>query len=296
MAREIHSKTILNVKKNRDSWFLDDYTLNPYSACSFNCLYCYIRGSKYGHNMEDVVSVKVNAEELLIRALSAKSKKGKFGIIVLSSSTDPYLQLEKEYELTRKLLKIIHRYRFPVHIITKSDLILRDIDVLKGIDEEAILPQDLNNKGLGGVAISFSFSTIDDKLASIFEPAAPSPSQRLEVMQKLLVQGFKVGVSMMPLLPFLSDSRDSIEGMFQKFKEIGVHYVMPASLTLFGNGKFDSKTLYLNAIRKNFPELLNKTEKLFAKSFSVSREYEASLGKIFNEMGSKFNLPNRIIQ
>jgi len=89
MPHEIQVKSILNKTKRRDPWFLDDYTLNPYSGCSFNCLYCYIRGSKYGIHMEEKLSVKTNALELLEKALTLRSKKGQHGIIVLSSATDP---------------------------------------------------------------------------------------------------------------------------------------------------------------------------------------------------------------
>src|SRR5690606_17668411 len=134
MPREIEVKSVLNKTQRRDPWFLDDYTLNLYSSCSFNCLYCYIRGSKYGTNLEESLSVKANAIELLEKQLSGRAKKGEYGIIVLSSATDPYLQIEKRYELTRRALEVIARYKFPVHIITKSDLIERDFDLLHEID------------------------------------------------------------------------------------------------------------------------------------------------------------------
>jgi DNA repair photolyase len=113
-------KSILNKSKKRDPWFLDDYTINPYSGCSFNCLYCYIRGSKYGIHMEDKLTIKSNALELLDKKLATLAKKGKHGIIVLSSATDPYLQFEKEEKLTRQILELILKYRFPVHVITNQ--------------------------------------------------------------------------------------------------------------------------------------------------------------------------------
>src|SRR5256885_10043217 len=103
MPAEIQVKSILNKTKRRDSWFLDDYTINPYSGCAFNCLYCYIRGSKYGIHMEEKLAVKSNALEVLEKQLSNRAKKGQHGIIVLSSATDPYLQVEKEIQLTRKI-------------------------------------------------------------------------------------------------------------------------------------------------------------------------------------------------
>src|ERR1044071_9390705 len=169
MPLEIISKTILNKKKSPDEWFLDDYTLNPYSGCSFNCLYCYIRGSKYGIHMEEKLSVKTNAPELLEKQLQNLAKKNKYGVIVLASATDPYLQIEKDIGLTRKLLEIILKYRFPLHVITKSDLIVRDFDLLHEINRNAVLPANLHGKINYGVFITFSFSTITDPVAKIFE-------------------------------------------------------------------------------------------------------------------------------
>src|ERR1700741_3707404 len=101
MVQYIQAKTIINKTRRRDTWFLDDYTINPYSGCSFNCLYCYIRGSKYGVHMEEKLSVKSNAIEVLEKQLKNRAKKEQFGFIVLSSATDPYLQVEKETLLTR---------------------------------------------------------------------------------------------------------------------------------------------------------------------------------------------------
>jgi len=96
MINQIQVKSILNKHKRRDSWFLDDYSVNPYQGCSFNCVYCYIRGSKYGENMAKTLSVKTNAPELLEKQLSRRAKKEEYGIISLSSSTEAYLPIEEK--------------------------------------------------------------------------------------------------------------------------------------------------------------------------------------------------------
>jgi len=172
MAREIYVKSILNKHKKRDDWFSNDYSVNPYSGCSFNCIYCYIRGSKYGENMAKTLSVKLNAPEVLDKQLKRRAKKKEYGIIALSTSTEPYQTIEKETKLTRSLLEIILKYRLPVHILTKSTLVLRDLDLLEEIDEKAILPDDLKNRLNRGVIINFSISTLNEKLAKILEPGA----------------------------------------------------------------------------------------------------------------------------
>src|SRR5262245_17248646 len=96
-------KTILNKHKNRDSWFIDDYSVNPYEGCSCNCQYCYIRGSKYGENMEDGLYAKTNAVEILDKQLSLREKKGEYGFITLGSGTDAYMHQESSEKKSRAL-------------------------------------------------------------------------------------------------------------------------------------------------------------------------------------------------
>jgi len=296
MPSEKEVKSILNKSKRRDPWFLDDYTANFYSGCSFNCLFCYIRGSKYGTHMERSLTVKVNALELLERQLHNRAKKNQQGIVVLSSATDPYLQFEEEYELTRQALQLLLKYRFPVHLITRSDLILRDIDILKEIDQQAIIPTNLQNQLNRGVIISFSFSMLNDQTAKIFEPGATPPSTRLKTLQKVKENNFLTGVSMMPLLPFISDTTESLHQMFSSFKKARADYVMPATITLFGNGTSDSKTLVLRAIEKHYPELLPRYEKYFANSYELPAYYRNAFYKKMKELEKEYQLPDRILK
>ncbi len=295
MPQEIQIRSILNKTKRRDAWFLDDYTLNPYSGCSFNCLYCYIRGSKYGEHMEEKLSVKINAVELLEKKLATLAKKEQHGVIVLSSATDPYLQFEKELGLARKLLEVILKYRFPLHLITKSDLVLRDIDLLKEIDKTAIFPKDLRGKTLHKAFITFSFSTIDDNIAKIFEPGATRPSVRLETLKKMADEKFLTGVSMMPTLPFISDTGEHLEQMFSAFRKHGAQYVMPSTITLFGNDTADSKTLVLRAVEKHYPHLLPKYQKWFSHSQGMPDHYRRAFGQKMKELGQKYYLRDRIL-
>lgn len=294
MPKEIEVKSVLNRKKHRDSWFLDEYTFNPYSSCSFNCLYCYIRGSKYGFNLEKSLSVKINALEILDRQLFNRAKKGEQGFVVISSSTDPYLPVEKEYEITRGALELILKYRFPVHIITKSDLVERDFDLLHQIDREAILPKDLVDILGRGTLITFSFSTLENRIGRIFESGAPPPSLRLQTLQNTKKEGFLSGVSMMPLIPYITDTTESLHLMFSSFKKATADYVMPATITLWGNGKADSKTLMMNTIQKHFPELFPKYQKFFAKSDQMPKYYQDAFYKKMLELGKEYELPNRI--
>lgn len=291
MPAEIEVKTILNKTKRRDPFFLDDYTVNPYSGCSFNCRYCYIRGSKYGEHLEMKTSIKVNAPQLLEKQLRLKAQKGQYGIIVLASATDPYLHFEEELQLSRELLKIIAFYRFPVHIITKSPLVERDFDILQEIDKNAILPDDLKDRLNNGALVTFSFSTIDDGIASIFEPGAPPPRERLKTLATTAAAGFKTGVSLMPLLPYITDTSEHLNKMFTAFKAANAQYIFPATITLFGNTPSDSKTLVLNAIQKHYPELLEKYNRLFSTSNQLPKYYNAAFAQKTKQLSTEFGIP-----
>lgn len=291
--REIKVKSLLNKTKRRDPWFLEDYTLNLYSSCSFNCLYCYIRGSKYGSNLEESLSVKINAIELLEQQLALRARKNQFGFIILSSATDPYLSIEKKYELTRQALEVIARYRFPVHLLTKSDLIERDFDLLHQIDRQARLPEDLHILQRGAI-LSFSFSTLDDQVAAIFEPGATPPSRRLLALQKTVAEGFLCGVSLMPLLPFISDTSEHLHLLFSTFQASRVDYVLPATLSLYGEGKADSKTLVMKAFKKYYPHLEKKYSEYFAYQTEMPAYYCNAFYAKMKELGASYQLPLQI--
>ena len=295
MVAEIQVKSILNKHKKRDDWFLDDYSVNPYEGCSFNCIYCYIRGSKYGENMAKMLSVKINAPEVLEKQLKRRAKKGEYGIIALSTSTEPYQKIEEKYKLTRKLLEIILKYRFPVHVLTKSKLVLTDLDLLKEIDKEAILPDDLKPKLKHGVIISFSISTLDEELARILEPGAPVPKERLETMQKCKKEDFLVGVDYIPVLPFLSDADEQLDEMIKIAREYEANFVLVGALTLFGNKPADCKTLYYKFLEKHYPELLPKYKSLFRIFSQPSKEYQKKLEEKSKRSCEKYGIKIRIV-
>jgi len=295
MVNEIQVKSILNKHKKRDDWFLDDYSVNPYEGCSFNCIYCYIRGSKYGENMAKTLSVKVNSSELLEKQLSRRARKGGYGIITFSSSTEPYMPIEEKLKLTRKLLEIILKYKFPVHVLTKSKLVLRDLDLMKEIDKNAVLPSDLKPKLKYGAIISFSVSTLDEKLAKILEPGAPAPKERLETMKKCKEEGFLAGVCYIPVLPFISDTEEQLDEMIKTAKDYGADYVLVGALTLFGNGPADCKTLYYKFLERYFPELVPKYKSLFKIFFQPTKEYQGKLQERSSKICSKYKIKHRII-
>ena len=167
------------------------------------------------------------------------------------------------------------------------------MDILKKINENAILPANLKPKLKGGAIISFSFSTPDEKLAKIFEPNAPTPKKRLETMKKFKDAGFKVGVCYMPVLPFLSDSDKQIEKMVVLAKNYGADSILTAGLTLFGEEANDCKTVYYKIIERNFPEILEKTKRLFGDKFYPTSKYQKDLAQRADKICKKYEIKNR---
>jgi len=288
-------KSVLNKQKQRDSWFLTDYSVNAYEGCSCNCLYCYVRGSKYGENMDNGLAVKSNALEVLERQLLARAKKGQYGIVVVGSATDAYLHHEERWRLTEGMLKLFLKYRFPVFISTKSKLILRDIELLKQIDKAAILPEDLKTSLGRGVILSTSISTMNEKLAQMLEPGAAAPLERLEILQQLKQQGFLCGVNAIPILPWISDTEEELEKIISAASSHRADYILVGGLTLFGKNPADSKTLYYEFLKRYDPSLIPKYEKIYRTNFSLSKAYQEELKQKAERICAKYNIRTAIL-
>jgi DNA repair photolyase len=178
-------------------------------------------------------------------------------------------------------------------------LIKRDIDLLKQIDANAILPEDLKQDPGRGVIISFSFSTLDEKMAKQIEPGAPAPQKRLETLKLCSDNGFLCGVNAMPLLPYISDIEEEIEKIVIAAKQYGANYILMAGLTLFGNDVpiatgMDSKQLFFRFLRNNYPDLLEKYEKMYGPAYYASWQYQQALKKRGDALCEKYKIKNSI--
>ncbi|MCS7124629.1 MAG: radical SAM protein [Candidatus Bathyarchaeota archaeon] len=180
IVREVYAKSVLSKSK------VLDYVVNPYVGCEHGCAYCYARYVKrftgYMEPWGEFVDVKINAPTLL----QQETRRKKVGRVWVSGLCDPYQPLEKRYNLTRKCLEILLKRGWPVTIQTKSTLVLRDIDLIKGY---------------GNVEVTLTITTADEGIRQIFEPKAPSIRERLEVLEKLHSAGVKTCVMIAPLLP-----------------------------------------------------------------------------------------------
>lgn len=288
-------KSVLNKHKKRDSWFLDDYSVNPYEGCSCNCLYCYTRGSKYGENMDEKLAVKANALEVLDRQLAARAKKSQYGFVAVGSATDAYIHHEEQQEMTKGMLLLLLKHRFPVFISTKCTLITRDIELLKEIDTAAILPEDLKETLARGLILSVSISSLDEKVSDMLEPGASPPLQRLELVKRLKKEGFLTGVNAIPLLPYISDTEEELEKIIAAAKEYGADYILTGGLTLFGTGIADSKTLFYKFLERYDSSLLPKYQQLYGSNFYTSFSYQNQLKEKAERLCKKYTIRNRIL-
>jgi len=207
MIKEVVAKGILIPNKHSENWFGAKYTMNIYRGCEHQCIYCDSRSACYQiENFEDV-EVKINALELLHKTLKGKRSKA---IVGTGSMSDPYTLCETSYTLTRRALKLIATYGFGIHISTKSDMVRRDLDILKTFQNR--------------VTVAFTITTVDDRLAALVEPFAPSPSRRLAAMKELSDAGIPVGVLMMPILPYIEDSPEGIDRLLESALRHGASF------------------------------------------------------------------------
>lgn len=272
----IQAKTLLNPVKQPDTWFGLRYNMNLYRGCQHRCIYCDSRSQCYGLDRFDQdVLVKENAPELLQNELARKRIKGTIGT---GSMNDPYMPVEKKLALTRRALAIIAGFRFPVHIITKSDLVRRDADLLQQISQTY-------------AAVSFTLTTTDDALAAQVEPGAPRPSARLAAMAELAAQGIYTGVTLMPVLPFLQDNPANIQAIVERAAASGAQYIL-ASLGVTLRDR--QRAYFYTELDRRFPGLRRQYEAhVGERYFAPARQHE-QLTAVFQEACATFGVEQRI--
>jgi len=205
----IPAKHILHRSKNTQ-WFGTDHTMNLYRGCCHGCIYCDSRSDCYGIQSFDSVCAKQDALRILRDDLQRKVRPA---FICTGSMSDPYNPYERELELTRHALELVDAYECGVAISTKSDLIVRDRDILTSIATHS------------PVMCKITVTTTDGDLAKKIEPAAPSPQQRLSALRTLSEAGLFTGVLLMPTLPFLTDGEDGICAVVDAAADAGARFV-----------------------------------------------------------------------
>jgi DNA repair photolyase len=276
MIKEIEAKQLLSHSKNPDPWFGIKYSMNLYRGCQHQCIYCDSRSNCYRVENFSDIEVKINALELLPKELSSKRVKGTVGT---GAMNDPYMPIERKYYLTGGALEILQKYNFPVHIITKSDMVTRDVHILQDIV-----------KGSFGL-VSFTITTCDDELGKIVEPGAPQVSARLNAMRKLSSSGIPVGVTLMPVLPFIEDNWDNIRTIVELAHDHGASYILPA----FGMTQRDGQIeYYLKSLDKDFPGVKMQHLRAFGKRYECPANQSQMLSLKFYELCKTLGIATKV--
>lgn len=277
---EVRSKVILNRYKYRDNWFWCRYGINPYRGCQFACNYCDAITERYlvhkdFRDFSRIIHVKSDAPAILKKEV----EKARRDVVALSGVTDPYQPAERKYEVTRRILEILRDSRFPVHIVTKSDLVLRDVDILFEISKDT------------WCAVSITIITFDPVLLSLLEPFAPAPERRLETVGKLTEAGIQAGVDFTPIIPYIADDDANIRDVLERSSRIGAKYILPGvGMTLRSN----QKTRFLELLKENWPELIKRYEELYGSSRNPSQQYVVEKNRNAFEFCRSFDIPNYI--
>lgn len=247
--------------------------MNLYRGCTHGCIYCDSRSRCYqmNHDFEDI-EVKQNGPELLERALRSKRKRCMIGT---GAMCDPYMHCEEELGLTRKCLEIIERYGFGLAIQTKSDRILRDLDLLKSIHQKA------------KCVVQMTLTTYDEELCRIVEPDVCTTKRRFEVLKVFQENGIPTVVWMSPFLPFINATRENVEGILDYCISAGVYGVI-----CFGIGmtlREGNREYFYAALDKNFPGMRERYQRKYGYAYEITssrnREIMGMLHRVCREHG-----------
>ncbi|MDO4322378.1 MAG: radical SAM protein [Lachnospiraceae bacterium] len=240
--------------------------MNIYRGCTHGCIYCDSRSKCYQftHRFEDI-EVKVNAPELLERALRSKRRKCMIGT---GAMCDPYMHCEEELRMTRKCLEIIERYGFGAAIQTKSDRVLQDLELLKRINEKT------------KCVVQMTLTTYDEKLCKILEPNVCTTRRRFEALQILHENGIPTVVWLSPILPFINDTRENLEGILDYCIRAGVYGII-----CFGMGvtlREGDREYFYQALDRHFPGMKGKYHRKYRYAYEATSDHNAELMELLH--------------
>lgn len=253
MIKKTTAKTAFSATSDPDGWFGCRYTINPYRGCEHRCIYCDSRSGCYGvEDFDRVVEAKVNLPEPLRRELAKKKKKEIMGFGAMS---DPWTFAEREMKITLKCLEVLCEFSWPVHLTTKSDMCLRDINLLKEIDKRSY------------TNVVFTLTTADDAIAKKVEPFAPLPSKRLHAMEKMAKAGISTGTLMTPVLPYIEDNEENILKIIEGTKNAGGTFcIFYLGMTM----RDRQRAYFYEKLDELFPGTRVKYEKRYGEDYGCS--------------------------
>lgn len=269
--KEIQCQSALNLSKIPGMV----YCLNPYVGCQYNCIYCYATFIKrFRNHFEDwgsFIDVKIN----FIDRLKKEVKKKRIGLVAIGTVSDAYQPIEANYRLTRQAIEILNQHNFPFEILTKSNLVIRDIDLLRNSQQ---------------VSVELTITTIDDNVRKLFEPNAPSVPTRLQTLEQLLANGVETCVFFGPVIPYFADSQNHLIKYFSVMEKIGVKKILVDKLNYL-NSKIEK---IISAIDAAYPKAVSYY-RILQTDQSTSGGYSIWLKKRINEIAADFKLAVEVI-
>ena len=245
---EVSCKRVLDSYGIVGTRFWTRHCFDPYYNCEVNCVYCNSGISRHNGSQDflNPVYAKVNAPQVLARELTWLKRKG---VVSMGVAMDPYQPAEKKYCITRQILEVLKEHNCPFSIGTKSDLILRDLNLISEASEKS------------NCCVSLSITTLDENLAKLLEPNAPSPKRRLEAVRRLSDEGIMVGVWMIPLLPYITDSDENMARVVEAAVESGARFVMGGVLDMRNPLPFK------RFLEEHFARLVPRYESLYERVY-----------------------------
>lgn len=267
----IDAKTIVtNVSHLNWNYLLFEYVMNIYRGCNHGCIYCFARSNYYEKTDNfDCIRAKKNALQIVRDDLRRKVKQG---VVLTGGMSDPYNLEEKEHKLTRNALELINAFSFGTCIITKSDLVTRDIDILLDIKEHS------------PASVNFSITCSDDDTCRKVEPFVSVTSKRLEAIEHLAKNGIIAGVLMDPLIPYITDTKENVQEMVKKAKHYGAKYIYISTQVTMADVQRD---YFYQEAEKHYPGISEKYKEKFKNYYHCRSPQSKKLWDIFVETCEK---------
>jgi DNA repair photolyase len=280
--QEYATRKVVNVHKHVDGpWFWNKYSAHPYIGCRSGCEFCYLRGGHYlgkrdPNTFDSLIQVKLNAPERLRRELAKLPPE----IITCGDWQQP---AEDRYQLSRQMLEVIHDLNFPLFVVERSPLLVRDLDLLQAIQART------------WVGVVFSLSNVDDTLKQAFEPRSPGLARRLQAMETLSKAGILVGASLMPIIPFVGDDEIHLSQTIKAVRDHGGQFVLGGGLSM--EGVQGQRTLA--AAAKLSADLPARIQALYAPNAhqpggGPPRAYASALGLRVRALCAKHGVADRL--
>jgi DNA repair photolyase len=256
------------------------WTINPYRGCTHSCHYCFARAFHayldlgIGDDFASRIVVKTNVADVLRRELASPKWTGE--TIAMGTATDPYQHCEGRYKLTREIVRTLGDFANPLSMLTKSTMIVRDLDLFKRLN------------GVADATVSMSVGSLDERVRRIVEPGTPPGRRRLEILARFADAGIRTGVLVAPILPGITDDDEHLEEVLAACAEAGVSWAAPIALHV----RASIRDYFLPWLERTFPELVPLYRELYGGRAYAPKTYQQTLADRVAALRAKYGLDN----